>query len=104
MPEEMWIGFLLLGVSIVCLILALVMNREKRKKYKKEPPRLKINISSGDGDSAAKKKADTLPDDGKIVESLDSIYARNVGKKLCPYCETVNLKEAGSCCACGNRL
>lgn len=104
MPEEMWIVCLLVGVSIVCLILILAINRKKEKSTKKEPPRLKINISTGDGDSAAKKKADTLPDDEKCVESLDSIYARNVGKKLCPYCETVNLKEAESCCACGNRL
>ena len=38
------------------------------------------------------------------IESLDSIYAKNMRKKICPYCETVNSAGADVCCACGNPI
>lgn len=38
------------------------------------------------------------------IESLDSIYAKNIRKKICPYCETVNSAGADVCCACGNPI
>lgn len=38
------------------------------------------------------------------IESLDSIYAKNMWKKICPYCETVNSAGADVCCACGNPI
>ena len=72
-------------------------NRSARKK-----PDLKINIPGVE--NTAKAEIEDKTTKKEKTESLDSLYAQKSGKRLCPYCETLNDGEASSCCACGNQL
>lgn len=105
MAEQAMLLFaVLIGVNIICCIVAVAFNSRRGKDGKKEPAKLKINIPSKDGSSSTTIKDDLCGAAKEESESLDSIYANSVGKKLCPYCETVNNNEAENCCACGNRM
>lgn len=105
MSYEIWIVLLACTVLIVCPIAVIQLFRKKEVK-KCVPPKseLVINIVSRKSVTDERTSAEVSTGESSEIESLDSIYARNVGKWVCPYCETINLDAADHCCACGNRL
>ena len=102
--QTMFLFAVLIGVNIICCIVVAAFNSRRGKGSKKEPAKLRINIPSKSGSSSTAIKDDLCSAAEEELESLDSIYAKNIEKKLCPYCETVNINEAENCCACGNKI
>lgn len=88
---------LLTGLLVACI----VSNAQKKPKIEEKHSELKINGPLGD---VHQLKHEPRLDKTVKMDSLDSLYAKKSGKRLCPYCETLNDGGASSCCACGNRL
>lgn len=97
MLQIVLVAVLLTGLLVACI----VSNAQKKPKIEEKHSELKINGPLGDVHQSKSE-----PESEKTVkaDSLDSLYAGKMGKKLCPYCETLNDGEANSCCACGNQL
>ena len=102
-------------VGIALIFLICLLTRWVNKKEEKGPASAStadtptaagtaptVKVHTGAGTSGTYTSAGSRP--YTEPESLDSIYARNNGKRLCPYCETINAAMAGVCCACGNNL
>ena len=94
----------ILSWFVISKIIAGIKRRDAEKsKPEGKPPKLVVTIANADPPAAAKAKND-VPPVRSDLESLDSIYARNTGKRLCQYCETINPAGSETCCACGNRI
>lgn len=105
MSYEIWIVLLTCTVLIVCPIVVIQLFRDRKEKKRITlKSELVINITSRKSITDEQTSAEVTTGKSSNIESLDSIYARNVGKLVCPYCETINLDAADQCCACGNRL
>ena len=97
MLQIVLVAVLLTGLLVACI----VSNAQKKPKIEEKHSELKINGPLGD---VHKLKHDPSLVKPVKMDSLDSLYAKKNGKRLCPYCETLNDGGASSCCACGNRL
>ena len=106
-------GTLILVVFMICVWVIRVAQSRRKEQEKPEEKTAKLVVNMheppssgadnhGRAASAPNGKAEPKTPPENEVESLDSIYARNVRKKICPYCETVNSAGADICCACGN--
>ena len=82
----MWVSLLISIVLVVVPVAILIHTQKNRTDLPEKKPDLKINIPGVENTAKAE------------------IYAEKNGKRLCPYCETLNDGEASSCCACGNQL
>ena len=98
----MWVSLLISIVMVVIPLAILIHTQKNRTDLPEKKPDLKINIPGVENTSKAEIEAKTTKKEK--TESLDSLYAQKSGKRLCPYCETLNDGEASSCCACGNQL
>lgn len=97
MLQIVLVGVLLTGLLVACI----VSNAQKKPKIEKKHSELIINGPLGD---VHQLKHEPGLDKTVKMDSLDSLYAKKNGKRLCPYCETLNDGGASNCCACGNQL
>lgn len=97
MLQIVLVAVLLTGLLVACI----VSNAQKKPKIEKKHSELIINGPLGD---VHQLKHEPGLDKTVKMDSLDSLYAKKNGKRLCPYCETLNDGGASSCCACGNQL